>query len=297
MNSPFFSIILPTYNRANLISETIKSVLGQSFVDFELIVVDDGSKDHTQKVVNSFGDVRVKYFYQNNSERSAARNNGIEKSEGKFICFIDSDDLFHESHLQVLFDEIEKHSFERAFYHTNVCEIKNEVVTKIPAEYVDDFRNQIEYILLVKHSIIPARVCIAKEILQQLKFNKQLNISEDLELFCRIAARYPVHKIDVHTVYYRIHETNSTNLMFNPFPRQLVALKILFRDKEVARFISRKARNKKLASCYDGIARFNRNNFFKMFYYFFKASLLDASYINIKKRAVALLDSFKKQTA
>ena len=94
MEKPFFSIIIPVYNREVLIRKSIQSALNQDFIDFEIIVIDDGSTDGTALAVKQFSDSRVKYFYQTNQERSAARNNGVLKSKGKFICFLDSDDYY-----------------------------------------------------------------------------------------------------------------------------------------------------------------------------------------------------------
>ena len=98
---PFFSIILPTYNRASFLKRSIGSVLAQTFADWELIVMDDGSRDQTKEVVTSFKDPRIRYFYQENRERSAARNNGIARAKGEWICFLDSDDAFMADHLEV----------------------------------------------------------------------------------------------------------------------------------------------------------------------------------------------------
>jgi glycosyltransferase involved in cell wall biosynthesis len=92
----FFSVIIPTYNRANLLSTAIDSVLNQTFNDFELIVVDDGSIDGTKELLKEYQekDSRVRYIYQENAERSAARNSGIKNAKGTYICFLDSDDYF-----------------------------------------------------------------------------------------------------------------------------------------------------------------------------------------------------------
>ena len=73
----FFSIIIPTYDRASFITKTINSVLSSEFTDFEIIVVDDGSTDNTSEIVSAIQDNRIKYIYQENKERGAARNNGI----------------------------------------------------------------------------------------------------------------------------------------------------------------------------------------------------------------------------
>ena len=88
----FFSVIIPTYNRAGLIGKAIDSVLAQTFADWELLIIDDGSTDNTRQIVEAYTDRRVKYIYQENAERSAARNNGVAQAAGKYICFLDSDD-------------------------------------------------------------------------------------------------------------------------------------------------------------------------------------------------------------
>jgi len=119
--APFFSVIIPTYNRAKAILEATGSVLNQSFVDFELLVIDDGSTDNTKELVTEIAkkDERLIYIYQNNAERSAARNCGINLSKGKYICFLDSDDIYLPNHLQLFYKTIEKHNFEKAFFLGN----------------------------------------------------------------------------------------------------------------------------------------------------------------------------------
>ena len=104
---PFFSIIVPTYNRANLIGLTLQSVLKQEFDDFELLVVDDGSRDNTAEVVRSFSDPRLRYYPKENAERGAARNYGFARSQGRYVIFLDSDDRFHSEHLATLHRKIE----------------------------------------------------------------------------------------------------------------------------------------------------------------------------------------------
>jgi glycosyltransferase involved in cell wall biosynthesis len=91
---PKVSIIIPTYNRADMIGDAIQSVLEQVCTDWELIVVDDGSVDNTRQAVESFSDPRIRYIYQENKGLPGARNTGIRASTGEYIAFLDSDDLF-----------------------------------------------------------------------------------------------------------------------------------------------------------------------------------------------------------
>ena len=104
----FFSIILPSFNRSDVINQTIQSVIYQTYENWELIIVDDGSTDNTKKIVDEIKNTesRIKYIYQQNEERSSARNNGINNAKGDFICFIDSDDLFDENHLKIINETI-----------------------------------------------------------------------------------------------------------------------------------------------------------------------------------------------
>jgi hypothetical protein len=100
--TPFFSIIIPTYNRADFIAATLRSVLVQEFPYFEVLVVDDGSKDNTAEVVGGFDDARLQYLPKQNAERGAARNYGLARAVGEYAIFLDSDDLFHPNHLSTL---------------------------------------------------------------------------------------------------------------------------------------------------------------------------------------------------
>jgi len=99
---PFFSIIVPTYNRADLIGLTLRSVLAQEFADFELLVVDDGSTDDTAAVVARHADPRLHYLPKENAERGAARNYGLARAQGEYVLFLDSDDRLHPIHLATL---------------------------------------------------------------------------------------------------------------------------------------------------------------------------------------------------
>ena len=91
---PRVSVVIPTYNRRGYVQEAIDSVLAQTYEDFEVIVVDDGSTDDTREVVERIRDPRVHYMYQSNAGRSAARNNGIAHSAGEYVAFLDDDDLY-----------------------------------------------------------------------------------------------------------------------------------------------------------------------------------------------------------
>src|SRR3989339_678053 len=103
------SIIIPTFNRAYILENAIKSVIGQTIPDWEIVVVDDGSIDNTKVVVDSFNDNRIKYVYQINSGPSAARNKAFEVIAGDWITYLDSDNELFPNYLEVMLSEIDDH--------------------------------------------------------------------------------------------------------------------------------------------------------------------------------------------
>jgi GalNAc5-diNAcBac-PP-undecaprenol beta-1,3-glucosyltransferase len=107
----FFSVIIPTYNRAHFIIETVDSVLAQNYSSFEVVIIDDGSTDNTGEVIeNKYGaDTRIRYFQKKNEERGAARNYGLQKAKGNYAVFFDSDDWMQPHYLATLKNVIEQH--------------------------------------------------------------------------------------------------------------------------------------------------------------------------------------------
>jgi glycosyltransferase involved in cell wall biosynthesis len=191
---PFFSVIIPTYNRAGCIGEAIQSVQSQTFTDFEVLVIDDGSTDGTKEIVLNIAesDTRIRYIYQHNQERSAARNNGIALAHGTYICFLDSDDIYEPKHLAV--------------FHSCILAQTNAV-----RMYLSYARGEVPFVpetnepleLILKTAICSQQVCLHREILQKHQFNINLRIGEDQELWVRIVEDYPLTKTMQQTVVIR----------------------------------------------------------------------------------------------
>ena len=97
---PVFTVIIPTYNRENFLKRTIDSILSQTFKDFELIIVDDGSTDHTKALIDRYEDDRIVYFYKENGGQNSATNLGIQNAKGEYIAFCDSDDTWMPEKLE-----------------------------------------------------------------------------------------------------------------------------------------------------------------------------------------------------
>ena len=109
MTSYFFTVIIPTYNRATLVKEAIQSVLDQTFDNFELIIVDDHSTDNTKDVVQSYSDKRICYVLNDHIKGAAgARNAGLSRSGGKWVAFLDSDDVWLPKKLELVYEKIKE---------------------------------------------------------------------------------------------------------------------------------------------------------------------------------------------
>jgi len=105
--APLFSIVIPTYNRADAVVQTLNGIFAQTFSDFEVIVVDDGSSDDTQVTLKAITDPRLRTLLQDNAGPAAARNRGMDAAKGQYVAFIDSDDIWYPDHLQQAHTAIE----------------------------------------------------------------------------------------------------------------------------------------------------------------------------------------------
>lgn len=202
--SPFFSIIIPTYNRGYIIRQPIDSIISQTFTDWELIIVDDGSTDHTRDVVESYKDERIKYVWQQNQERSAARNHGISLAKGEWICFQDSDDEYLPDHLRVLYVGIIQFP-EYKVFRTGMLIYENGKLLKIPK-----FDVQNEYELYPFDAF--TTFAFEQEVFCQVRFKKELVNSQDLHLLLRVNAIYELKIIKKHTNIYHYNSENGAGL-------------------------------------------------------------------------------------
>ncbi|PID56780.1 glycosyl transferase [candidate division KSB3 bacterium] len=189
-SAPRVSVIIPTYNRAEFLKEAIDSVLAQSYQDFELLIVDDGSDDHTRRIVGTCSHY-VKYFHQSNKGVSSARNLGIRASQGQFIAFLDSDDLWHPFKLarQV---EILQENPDLQLCHTEEIWIRRGVRVNQKKKHAK-YGGYIFPYCLPLCVISPSSVMIRRTLFDQIGvFDEQLPACEDYDLWLRICCRYPV---------------------------------------------------------------------------------------------------------
>ena len=146
-------------------------------------------------------------FSKKNKERSAARNNGIKKAKGDWICFLDSDDIYHNNHLEEFKNLITKEASKRGLYFSGLSFGK---YSNSPQEYDLNHKNNIEYVLL--NTIGTPRACVHKSILTIHQFNEKIKIGEDRELWSRILKSYPLFYHKKKTLIEIEHSNRSVNL-------------------------------------------------------------------------------------
>lgn len=250
---PFFSIIIPTYNRSEILNETIKYIQHQDLQDWECIVVDDGSTDNTKLLVNQLilHDTRIKYFYQANAERSAARNNGARKAKGLYLIFLDSDDAFAPNYLQELFLFLKKKNNPKALIVSDFC-IWDGYQKRDVQIYPSISNSASEW--LFNYPVSPSRACIHSEIFKKFQFREDIVIVEDSVLWVSIATEFPILHFQKPLVWYRVHEGNSVNPKSNSGLKRLAGLKLFFNDN-LSRNLEIDFKNKLLSDCYFNIGQ------------------------------------------
>lgn len=207
--SPKVSVIIPTYNRADFIKESILSVLNQNFKDFEIIVVDDGSRDNTQKIIESIKDQRIIYIYQHSKGRSAARNKAIEVARGKYLAFLDSDDLFLQGKIKKQVEFLEK-NLDYGMVYTSALNIngKGEImdVDYKATKSGNIYKDIAFYVPLV---ITLPTVMVRKDIVASLHgFDEKMRRFEDTDMWRRVAKRCRIYAMEEHLTKIRAHQGN-----------------------------------------------------------------------------------------
>ncbi|MCA0431407.1 MAG: glycosyltransferase [Bacteroidetes bacterium] len=208
----FFSIVIPTFNRENLITQTINSILNQTFTDFEIIVIDDGSKDKTEEVVKLINSDKIKYYKIENSGIGYARNKGINYAKGNYIGFLDSDDLYYNNHLQNAYNFIKSlNSDEIIHLNFNLGNREQTIYfkNKLPNKLPDDLFKNCSF--HVNSLFIPNTIAN----ITQFNEDRNLMLSEDWEYFIRLATRYPIHILDIPSSYLVQHNERTTR-KYNP---------------------------------------------------------------------------------
>lgn len=196
---PSVSVVIPLYNKEPHIARTLNSVLSQTFQDFEIIVVDDGSTDNGAVVVQGYDDTRIQLIRQDNKGVSAARNRGVKEATSDFIAFLDADDEWTPVHLEII-RRLQKKYPEAGMYATAYKEYTLNGNIRCPDyKFIPDppwegiLKNYFKSAALGEAPVCSSVVCIPKGVFNKIGgFSQEYWYSEDMDLFGKIALKYPV---------------------------------------------------------------------------------------------------------
>ncbi len=214
---PRFSVIIPIYNKEKDVETTIKSVLNQTYVDYEVILVDDGSTDNSLNIVNAIEDDRIQIFTKQNEGVSKTRNYGITKSKAEYIAFLDADDYWYPNHLETLHRLIKKFpeetwyatAYEKRFYTNFKSPMNSPILTK-GKDWSGKIDNYFKY-CLVDSLAWTSAVCMKKDFLSALDgfdFMITHGAGEDTDLWIRAALKSPLIFSNNITATHNLDGTN-----------------------------------------------------------------------------------------
>lgn len=229
------SVIIPCYNAQNFIGETIRSVVNQSYQDFEIIIVNDGSVDNSELEILKISDYRISYLKKNNTGVSDTRNQGLTLARGEFVLFLDADDVLSKDFLEKRLEKL-KFNPEAIFSSGKVVKL-NEVGQTLPGFFRGTSDNIYHDILLYNPQIItcPSNYLIRKDVLDknQLNFNPTLSSTADRYFLIQLANFGKGAYVDEGgELYYRVSETSMSHQLTVPLVNDNeLFYKALFNEK------------------------------------------------------------------
>ncbi|MEL6655579.1 MAG: glycosyltransferase family 2 protein [Bacteroidota bacterium] len=213
-STPYFSVIIPTYNRDKFLPFAIQDMLRQTFADWELIVVDDGSTDNTKAVVENFQtDPRVRYHWQPNQELNAARNAGIFLARGRYLLFLDDDDSFENNHLQVLHSALATREDSIPLIRTGMW------VKQGKQRQASSFLDLQQYHPVQQLWLRPTNLlsfAFHRSIFELHHFAEDLVLGDDFHFLIKVLLDFPLVQLEEFTVIYFQHPQNRTRRYFSP---------------------------------------------------------------------------------
>ena len=252
-SKPLVSIITPTYNRAEFIGRAIESVLQQSVIQWELLVVDDGSTDNTNDVLAAYeNDPRIHCVYQPNRGQSVARNNALKRIQGDFVGFLDSDDLWCAQKLELQLAVFETHP-DVDIVHGDESMIDSKGM-EISRQNMRRYSGHIARELLADNSVSITTALVRRKCFDEMGgFDTSVGVADDYDLWLRFSARYRFHYEPGIVASYRVMEDQISSDKRRRFAANEMIIKNFLakygdqldrRDKRwgLARFYCRSAR-------------------------------------------------------
>ncbi|MBW4430772.1 MAG: glycosyltransferase [Pelatocladus maniniholoensis HA4357-MV3] len=210
---PLISVVIPTYNSEKTIKKTIESVLEQSFIDLELIIINDGYMDSTLKVISQFKDSRIKVFLFENVGGNVSRNRGLERSTGEFVSFLDADDIWTPDKLESQLHAL-KANPQAAVAYSWTDYIDEQGKFLLSGTHITANGNVYEQLIISNFLENGSNPLIRREALVQLGgFDEELTAAQDWDMWLRLAQNFDFFAVPRVQILYRMSANSlSTNL-------------------------------------------------------------------------------------
>ncbi len=183
---PFFTVVIPVFNRRTLLERALRSVLAQTWQDFEIIVVDDGSTDDPGAAIAQLGDDRIRLLVQDRRGGNAARNLGIERAHGVFVALLDSDDQFLDHHLQAMRDLLEDEEVHVAGYAPVRVHRGEEINYVKPKRALSSGEEMACYLLCDRGYVSTSTTVVRTETAKRVRYDEQLSFGQDVDFAIRL---------------------------------------------------------------------------------------------------------------
>lgn len=227
IENPKISVIIPLYNHETFIKEAIDSILNQSFNNFELIIINDGSQDNSEGIVKSIHDNRIQYYYQKNQGTHNALNRGISLARGEYISILNSDDVYYPNRFEKMVTILEHDGSVHAvfsyieFIDRNGNSIRfnrgaeDNWLAHDPETSFERDNHIILDLLAGNFLYTTSNLFCRKSVFDDLGYFSNLKYIHDYEFFLRLCYHYKVHIIEEPLLKYRFHESNALNENFS----------------------------------------------------------------------------------
>ena len=204
-NSPIISVIVPVYNPDYSFQSTIQSVLNQTYKNFELIVVDDGSDKDIAPVIEQLEDSRIRYYKQEHQNANVARNYGIAQSKGKYIAMLDSDDLWLENHLEDCIHTLQQTNAD-GLYGSLIIRHQNGGEQSCRVRHLNEDETMINYLLSTGYGAQTSTLFLTAESAKDILWDAELNRHQDYDFVVRYSKKYRLAPKENPTVIYRLSQ-------------------------------------------------------------------------------------------
>ena len=217
METKLVSIIMPAYNGEIFIKEAVESVVAQTYSNWELIVVDDGSTDNTASIIKAYEDPRIRYVYQENRGQAAALNRGLDLARGDYITTLDTDDWFTNNSIA---DRVQflnqEHEIGVVYGDGIYCDVDGKPLMSFSENRVGDVVGDVyDVIISAPFFGTGGNVMVRRDVFENyhIRYDESLVWCQDYDIYIRIAEKVAFGVIGTAIIWYRLHEANMTMSM------------------------------------------------------------------------------------